>query len=87
MFRRLLSSTSTFFSIAICFFTIVAVNFYVMQPQAALALFVAMGMVLCFLNFPIAKWARYPDFNRTPDTEQRWQRARIIWTVDRILAV
>lgn len=42
----------TFFSVVLCLFTILFVNFNVLQPQSALALFTLLGMVICFLTTP-----------------------------------
>ena len=38
----------TAFGIVLCFYTILFVNYSVLQPQSALALFIMIGMVLCF---------------------------------------
>jgi TRAP transporter 4TM/12TM fusion protein len=54
----------TFFSCLLCLFTILFVNFNVLQPQSALALFTLFGMLLCFLSTPgLKKFARTADRN------------------------
>ena len=40
-------------SVMICLFTLAEVNYNLMQPQSALALFVLFGMALCFIQYPI----------------------------------
>ena len=45
----------TFLSVILCLFTIVFVNYPVLQPQSSLALFVLMGMVFTFLTKPAIK--------------------------------
>ena len=39
-------------SVALCFFTLFEVNYNLLQPQSALAVFVALGLMICFLSFP-----------------------------------
>lgn len=40
-------------SVLLCLFTLAEVNYNLMQPQSALALFVLFGMALCFIQHPI----------------------------------
>ena len=40
-------------SVLLCLFTLAEVNYNLMQPQSALALFVLFGMALCFIQYPI----------------------------------
>ena len=47
-------------SIALCFYTVVFVNFSVLKPQSSLAIFVMLGMALCFLTMPAFKWIKEP---------------------------
>jgi hypothetical protein len=35
-------------SVALCFFTLLTVNYNLLQPLSALAIFVMLGMTLCF---------------------------------------
>jgi TRAP transporter 4TM/12TM fusion protein len=42
--------------VLLCLFTMIFVNFNVLQPQSALALFTLLGMVLCFLYTPAFKF-------------------------------
>jgi len=47
--------------VALCLFTLFEVNYNVLQPQSALAVFVGLGLVLCFLTFPASKrFANHP---------------------------
>ena len=54
-------------SVLLCAFTILFVNFNVLLPQSALALFAMFGLVLCFLSTPAWK--------KTPPTEVAGQIA------------
>lgn len=40
-------------SVLLCLFTLAEVNYNLMQPQSALALFVLFGMALCFIQYPL----------------------------------
>src|SRR6056297_1762320 len=42
-------------SVFLCLFTLFEVNYNLLQPQSALAIFVGAGLALCFLTFPLAK--------------------------------
>lgn len=52
MFERVLKSAVLVLSVLLCLFTISEVNFQQLQPQSALAIFVMLGLALCFLTFP-----------------------------------
>lgn len=39
----------------LCLFTLFEVNYNLMQPQSSLAVFVGIGLALCFLTFPVHK--------------------------------
>ena len=52
-FQRTISHVVGVLGIFLCFFTIWEVNFSRLQPQSALAVFVGVGLTLCFLTFPI----------------------------------
>lgn len=45
----------TILGVGLCFFTLFEVNYNLLQPQSALAVFVGLGLVLCFLTFPASK--------------------------------
>lgn len=62
----------TVFGILLCFFTLFEVNYNLMQPQSALAAFVGIGLVLCFLAYPLDK---------------RWKDVQWLRGVDCALAV
>jgi len=74
-------------SVALCLFTLLAVNYNILQPQSSLAVFVMFGMVLCFLTYPAAKWVQRPACESAGDTRGRWSRERIVWLADRIASV
>ena len=51
----------TSLGVAVCLFTVIFVNYPVLQPQSSLALFVLMGMVLTFLTKPALKSTLNPN--------------------------
>ncbi len=55
-----------------CLFTLKEVNYPHLQQQSALALFVLFGLVLCFLQVPLAK---------------RWRHLRLVRAIDLLLAL
>ena len=55
MLQRIHKNLITIFSVILCLFTLIEVNFPRLQPQSELALFVMLGLVLCFLTFPSRK--------------------------------
>ncbi len=61
-------SLITSLSVLLCLFTIVFVNYDVLQPQSALALFIMLGMVLCFLTTPAFK--RLPGMHQRPAEQE-----------------
>ena len=52
-FERLSNSVITALGIFLCLFTLFEVNYNLLQPQSALAVFVGVGLALCFLTFPL----------------------------------
>lgn len=56
MQERVRKALITTLSLLLCLYTIVFVNYNVLQPQSALALFIMLGMVICFLTMPAFKW-------------------------------
>lgn len=54
-------------SVALCLFTLVEVNYPQLQPMSQLAIFAGLGLVLCFLRFPMLErfsdglWSRWLD--------------------------
>ena len=52
-FDRLSKSVVTALGIFLCLFTLFEVNYNLMQPQSALAVFVGVGLALCFLTFAV----------------------------------
>lgn len=52
LFDRLARPVIQVLGVLLCLFTLVEVNYSLMQPQASLAVFVMFGLVLCFLTFP-----------------------------------
>ena len=53
MFELIKSKFITALGVLLCLFTLFEVNYNQLQPQSALAMFVGLGLVLCFLSFPI----------------------------------
>ena len=49
----------TALGVFLCLFTLFEVNYNLFQPQSALAVFVGVGLAICFLTFPISK--RFKD--------------------------
>ncbi len=64
-------------------FTIVAVNYPVLQPQSALAIFIMLGLVLCFLNYPSFTFLE----PKVDDQGQRITDGGILWKIDRVVGV
>ena len=60
-------SVVTFLGVFLCLFTIFEVNYNLLQPQSALAVFVGIGLMLCFLSYPISPrlagrpWSKWLD--------------------------
>ncbi|MDA7977775.1 MAG: TRAP transporter fused permease subunit [Pirellulales bacterium] len=53
-------------SVVLCAFTLVEVNYAYLQPQSALAIFIGIGLCLCFITQPVSKaLAERPAF-KTP---------------------
>lgn len=52
---RVLKVVVTILGVLLCLFTLVEVNYNLLMPQSALAVFVGFGLVLCYLTFPIHK--------------------------------
>ena len=65
--NRVLTGIAVVVSIAICFYTIEEVNYNWLQPQSALAVFVGLGLFLCFLQFPIHQRLKDNPFCRAVD--------------------
>lgn len=47
-------SVVTWLGVFLCLFTLFEVNYNLLQPQSALAVFVGVGLILCFLTYPLA---------------------------------
>lgn len=56
----------------LCLFTLIEVNFPRLQPQSQLSVFVMLGLILCFLNFPV---------------EERWKKNLACQVVDLVLSL
>ena len=54
-FDSIKKSVVSALGIALCLFTLFEVNYNTLQPQSSLAIFVGLGLVLCYLTFPVAK--------------------------------
>jgi TRAP transporter 4TM/12TM fusion protein len=53
VFDRIRGICAAVLSVALCLFTLAEVNYNWLQPQSALAVFVGIGLVLCYLTTPI----------------------------------
>ena len=69
---RFNKKAAAFLGIFLCLFTLFEVNYNLLKPQSALAIFVGVGLALCFLAFPIAK---------------RFAQVRALRVVDILLAI
>jgi TRAP transporter 4TM/12TM fusion protein len=72
LFDRIRQSTVTVLGVALCLFTLFEVNYNQLQPQSALAIFVMVGLVICFLIYPL---------------DPRWRHVRFLRVVDVVLAL
>ena len=71
-FEKTKQSAVTFLGVFLCLFTLLAVNYNLLQPQSALAVFVGVGLMLCYLTFPLGR---------------RFAKSRIFRWLDVVLAV
>ncbi len=71
----------TVLSIVLCLYTIVFINYNLLQPQSALAIFIMLGMVLSFLSMPAFAWIRSPADSFDTGTG----RSTAIWYTDLVL--
>ena len=53
--ERLVKPVVTVLGVLLCLFTLFEVNYNTLQPQSALAVFVGLGLALCYLTFPVHK--------------------------------
>lgn len=53
--ERLVKPVVTGLGVLLCLFTLFEVNYHTLQPQSALAVFVGLGLALCYLTFPVHK--------------------------------
>ena len=72
MTERLVKLVVMVLGVLLCLFTLFEVNYNTLQPQSALAVFVGVGLALCYLTFPVHK---------------RWAGARSLRVVDIGLAL
>ncbi len=67
MLDRLRQHVVRVFSVLLCLFVLAEVNYPHLRPQSQLAIFALLGLVLCFLHYPVhprfreAQWARVLD--------------------------
>ncbi|MEZ6089375.1 MAG: TRAP transporter large permease subunit [Pirellulaceae bacterium] len=54
-FDRFRRHAITSLGVFLCLFTLFEVNYNVLQPQSSLAVFVGVGLALCYLTFPVHK--------------------------------
>jgi TRAP transporter 4TM/12TM fusion protein len=55
LFDRVIKAVVTALGVAFCLYTLVEVNYNLLQPQSALAIFVGLGLVICYLTYPVSK--------------------------------
>ena len=72
----------TFLGIVLCFYTVLFVNYSVLQPQSALALFIMLGMMLCFLMQPAFKSITQPDAQLATSDPAAFKKQSLWWKVD-----
>lgn len=53
MFDRIVKAVVSGLGVLLCLFTLFEVNYNQLQPQSALAMFVGIGLVMCFLVYPV----------------------------------
>ena len=75
-------SLITVLSIVLCFFTIIFVNYNIMQPKSSLAIFVLLGMVMCFLVFPGSGKVIEPNLELAESEPKKFAFQKKIWNVD-----
>ena len=56
MFDRVSKFLVTALGIFLCLFTLFEVNYNLLQLQSSLAIFVGVGLVMCFLVYPMDKF-------------------------------
>jgi TRAP transporter 4TM/12TM fusion protein len=67
VFEKFRTSLISILGVVLCLFTLFEVNYNQLRPQSALATFVGLGLVICFLVFPLhpklknIQWLRYID--------------------------
>jgi TRAP transporter 4TM/12TM fusion protein len=50
-----------FLGVALCFFTLAEVNYPMLSPQSQLAVFAMLGLLLCYLHYPVHRgWKDHP---------------------------
>ena len=64
---RLRQAVVTAFGVALCLFTVLEMNYPRLQQQSALALFIMMGLVICFLVNPLHEKLKNWKFLRVTD--------------------
>ncbi len=79
---RLRKALITFLGVVLCFYTIIFVNYNIMQPHSSLAIFVLLGMVLCFLVFPASKKIAEPTAELATTNPDMFAYDQRIWRID-----
>jgi len=65
---RIRQGVVTVFGVALCLFTVLEMNYPRLQQQSALALFIMMGLVICFLVYPLHEKIRNRSVLRSMDS-------------------
>lgn len=66
-------------SVALCAFTLAEVNYPQLQPQSQLAMFAGLGLMLCFLQFPL--WRKLADSTASKVLDLTLALATLVVTV------
>ncbi len=67
LFDRIRQATITTLGVILCLFTLFEVNYNQLQPQSALSIFVMLGLVICYLTFPVSSRLRNVQILRGVD--------------------
>jgi TRAP transporter 4TM/12TM fusion protein len=67
LFDRIRQTTITTLGVILCLFTLFEVNYNQLQPQSALSVFVMLGLVICYLAFPLDPRLKNVQFLRAVD--------------------
>jgi TRAP transporter 4TM/12TM fusion protein len=72
LFDRIRKAAVTVLGVVLCLFTLFEVNYNQLQPHSALSVFVMLGLVICFLLYPLSP---------------RWKDVTVLRALDLVLAL